>query len=227
MVCVQLGNVKVIHGACDGSFNVAGSKVGAVRSSLVDAFNIPKDAIAFVDGNQVEMSHTLQGGSCLEFCKQAGTKGIVRMFTEARIRCDYEGIPKQLVDAMFKSLPRAAINDDGEQVWLEPFVDAWILSHFDDGQDKVLPPNRVRLGGQVVEDLAPSEWRLMKLILKTWIAGVPSAEVEHVFDTVLDRNAPNPDNDLKQLLKRINRRLTKQKCRASVHRLIECVYISL
>lgn len=67
--------VKVIHGANDGSFNLAGSKVSTVRASLVDAFNIPGDALAFVDGEQVDANYTLQSNQTLEFVKQAGVKG--------------------------------------------------------------------------------------------------------------------------------------------------------
>lgn len=67
--------VKVIHGANDGSFNLSGSKVKTVRASLVDAFNIPGDALAFVDGEQVDENHVLQQNQTLEFVKPAGVKG--------------------------------------------------------------------------------------------------------------------------------------------------------
>jgi hypothetical protein len=67
--------VKVIHGANDGSFNLAGSKVSTVRASLVDAFNIPGDAQTFVNGEQVDANYTLQSNDTLEFVKQAGVKG--------------------------------------------------------------------------------------------------------------------------------------------------------
>ena len=73
---MEAAEVKVIHGACDGSFNVSGSKVSAVRASLVDAFNIPGDALAFVNGEQVDENHVLEQGQVLEFVKQAGVKGI-------------------------------------------------------------------------------------------------------------------------------------------------------
>lgn len=67
--------VKVIHGANDGSFQLSGSKISTVRASLVDAFNIPGDALAFVNGEQVNDAHVLQSGDQLEFVKQAGVKG--------------------------------------------------------------------------------------------------------------------------------------------------------
>lgn len=71
----QLTTVKVIHGANDGQFPVVGSKVQKVRASLVDAFNIPGDALAFVNGEQVDANYVLQANDSLEFIKAAGVKG--------------------------------------------------------------------------------------------------------------------------------------------------------
>jgi hypothetical protein len=68
--------VKVIHGANDGVFDLAGATVASVRRSLVDAFNVPEDALAFVNGEQVDLSSfRLVGQETLEFCQQAGIKG--------------------------------------------------------------------------------------------------------------------------------------------------------
>jgi hypothetical protein len=72
---LDAAEVKVIHGANDGTFNLAGSKVSTVRASLVDAFNIPGDALSFVNGEQVDANYTLQQNDTLEFVKQAGVKG--------------------------------------------------------------------------------------------------------------------------------------------------------
>lgn len=72
---LEAAEVKVIHGANDGTFNLAGSKVQTVRASLVDAFNIPGDALSFVNGEQVDANYTLQQNDTLEFVKQAGVKG--------------------------------------------------------------------------------------------------------------------------------------------------------
>lgn len=66
--------VRVIHGANDGEFGVAGAKVATVRFSLVDAFNIPDEALAFVNGDQVDANYTLQRGETLEFVRQDGEK---------------------------------------------------------------------------------------------------------------------------------------------------------
>jgi hypothetical protein len=69
------GKVKVIHGANDREFEVVGNKVQRVRAALVDAFNIPGDALAFVNGEQVDANYVLQVNDTLEFIKQAGVKG--------------------------------------------------------------------------------------------------------------------------------------------------------
>jgi sulfur carrier protein ThiS len=68
-------SVKVIHGANDGEFDLAGSKVSTVRASLVDAFNVPGDALAFVNGNVVPASYRLARNDTLEFVRAIGTKG--------------------------------------------------------------------------------------------------------------------------------------------------------
>lgn len=69
------GKVKVIHGANDDEFEIAGAKVQQVRANLVDAFNIPGDALSFVNGEQVDANYVLKQGDTLEFIKQAGVKG--------------------------------------------------------------------------------------------------------------------------------------------------------
>lgn len=69
------GKVKVIHGANDDEFEIAGACVSQVRANLVDAFNIPGDALAFVNGEQVDASYKLKENDTLEFVKQAGVKG--------------------------------------------------------------------------------------------------------------------------------------------------------
>jgi len=70
------GLVKIIHGANDGVFNVVGSSVAIVRESLVDAFNLPDEAIAFVNGKPVGGDFRLQANDTLEFVKQSGRKGV-------------------------------------------------------------------------------------------------------------------------------------------------------
>ena len=70
------GSVKIIHGANDDIFNVAGVSVASVRASLRDAFNIPDEAVAFVNGESVPPAYRLQANDTLEFVKQWGRKGV-------------------------------------------------------------------------------------------------------------------------------------------------------
>lgn len=66
---------RVVHGANEGYFPVAGKTVGDVRKGLRDVFNLPGDAIAEVDGKQVNDEFVLAANQTLEFSKEAGVKG--------------------------------------------------------------------------------------------------------------------------------------------------------
>jgi hypothetical protein len=71
-----LDKVRVIHGANEEYFpSLTGKEVGSVRKSLRDVFNLPSDAVAYVDGKQVNDAFVLGAGQTLEFQKEAGTKG--------------------------------------------------------------------------------------------------------------------------------------------------------
>jgi len=80
------GKVKVIHGANDDSFEVVGKKVKDVRAALVDSFNIPADATALVNGNQVDGEYVLQNSETLEFLKASGVKGAPKSLLHKDLR---------------------------------------------------------------------------------------------------------------------------------------------
>ncbi len=71
----DLDAVKVIHGANDDLFMVAGATVESVRSSVKSAFNIPYFALPFVNGEAVGVQHVLAAGDVLEFVGIVGFKG--------------------------------------------------------------------------------------------------------------------------------------------------------
>lgn len=77
--------VKVIHGANDGLFNIAGTTVATLLASLSDVFNIPADALAFVNGEQVDPSYRLLASDTVEFVKQYGEKSILDPEEKAQI----------------------------------------------------------------------------------------------------------------------------------------------
>lgn len=68
--------VRVVHGANEKYFDLEGKTVGMVRKNLREAFNIPGDADALIGGKSVQDDFVLEGGSCLEFVKEAGVKGV-------------------------------------------------------------------------------------------------------------------------------------------------------
>lgn len=69
-------DVEVISGSSDGKFKLSGKRVSAIRAHLVDAFAIPGDSQAYVNGDQVDENHIIQSGQTLEFIKPAGVKGM-------------------------------------------------------------------------------------------------------------------------------------------------------
>lgn len=71
-----LSKVRVVHGSNEQYFELSGKQVGSVRKSLKEVFNIPSDAKAYVNGEEVTDSFVLEAGVSLEFSKTAGVKGI-------------------------------------------------------------------------------------------------------------------------------------------------------
>jgi DNA adenine methylase len=67
--------VKVIHGANDGVFALAGATVASTQASLSDAFNIPLEAFARINGKIVGEDHRVLTNDLVEFVMPWGTKG--------------------------------------------------------------------------------------------------------------------------------------------------------
>ena len=72
--------VIVIHGANDGHFDLQSKSVDVVAKHLHQAFNIPLDAVAFVNGEKVTFNYTLSDGESLEFIQESGRKGGLQDF---------------------------------------------------------------------------------------------------------------------------------------------------
>lgn len=76
LVIPAFGRVKVIHGPNDEMFsNLVGISVAAVRHLLAEPFNIPADAVAFVNGERVGSLYRLERNETLEFVREWGRKG--------------------------------------------------------------------------------------------------------------------------------------------------------
>lgn len=71
-IAFEAARIRVVHGANDGVFGLAGTMVSTVRLSLVDAFNIPNDAQSLVNGVQVDDNYVLQSNDVLEMSFQHG-----------------------------------------------------------------------------------------------------------------------------------------------------------
>jgi len=77
MINVSQNMVKVIHGANDDLFAVAGTTVATIQNHLADAFNIPIEAFAWVNGKLVGEEFILCGNDILEFIFPEGVKGAI------------------------------------------------------------------------------------------------------------------------------------------------------
>src|SRR3989337_1370518 len=70
--------VRVLYGVHSLEANLAGRTVADVRQALRQALNISPQAVAVVDGREVEEGVILLAGQQLEFVRLAGEKGPVR-----------------------------------------------------------------------------------------------------------------------------------------------------
>jgi hypothetical protein len=69
------GQVRVLYGVHALEADLEGRTVADVRRALRQALNISPQAVAIVDGRQVEESFILHVGQQLEFVRLAGEKG--------------------------------------------------------------------------------------------------------------------------------------------------------
>lgn len=213
LVSFTNGPVKVIHGANDGVFDVAGHDVVTVVRTLVDVFNIPSEAIAFVNGEHVDAGYMLHAHDTLEFCKQAGRKEGRKMFTKPDLLREYTGYPADVMAELFATLRHNDVAPDGQPTWHESSVDEWLDERYsrkraDDERDKVIPPSSVRLSGQVYDGFTRNEWRLLEAIVNK--TGV---EVDDVIEHVYGHDADNKGKALTQVIKRLNKKLLDKLCR--------------
>jgi len=70
-----LSQVRVLYGVHAIEASLAGRTVADVRQALRQALNISPQAVAVVDGREVEEGFVLLAGQQLEFVRLAGEKG--------------------------------------------------------------------------------------------------------------------------------------------------------
>lgn len=66
--------VTVFHGPYEGSFDFSRKSVSSVKLSLREAFQIPRDSVALVNGKRVADAHILRDSDTIEFVREAGKK---------------------------------------------------------------------------------------------------------------------------------------------------------
>ena len=71
----EAGKVKVVYGVHTLAASLAGRTVQGVREALAQPLNISPQAVALVNGQEVEAGHVLNAGELLEFVRYAGEKG--------------------------------------------------------------------------------------------------------------------------------------------------------
>lgn len=76
--------VRIIHGANEGQFALAGQTVRSIARSFRDAFNILEDAQAFVGGTEVNRDHVVSDGDTVEFVRTFGRKSGLHDFWSER-----------------------------------------------------------------------------------------------------------------------------------------------
>lgn len=92
--------VKVICGCADGIFDgLVGATVASVQAALVDAFNVPRKAIAFVKGKRVSRQYRLRANDVLEFVKRWCRKGVGSQVWTDEEFCKYFKITRETLQA--------------------------------------------------------------------------------------------------------------------------------
>ncbi len=82
--------VRVVHGANEGHWSLAGRTIAEARSLLKDICNLSADLLAWVNGIACGDSTILQEGDNLEFGKEFGQKGGIQDFvSESEVRQMY------------------------------------------------------------------------------------------------------------------------------------------
>ncbi len=79
-------SVRVIHGANEGFFDLQNQTVRTVRKALTEVFNIPKNAVALIDGEPVVDESGIGDGDVLEFVRELGMKGLGSLMTPDELR---------------------------------------------------------------------------------------------------------------------------------------------
>jgi hypothetical protein len=124
-------------------------------------------------------------------------------------------IPDELFRKLLPELP-VSLRIGGQAYYLKSDIKKFLKRKFSklaDEEDRVIAPDRVRLGGEVYSDLSSYEWRLLQHLLR---AKDHASKFTEVVDHVYGHDAGDKDESLRQLAKNLNKKLTGQGCPFSV-----------
>ena len=112
-------SVRVVHAANEGRYPAEGHTVEQVAHSLREAFNLPADASAWVNGTRVTRDHVLADGSNLEFTKTWGQKGGRHDYWSEEELCEFFGEEEvqQMKQAGMKLTARPVLSADEVISW--------------------------------------------------------------------------------------------------------------
>ena len=217
MLILKDNVVNVVYGLHDLDLAIATCTVAEAEESLADVLNLPKGVEAYVNGQPVHDDYVLGTGDRLEFMKGSGGKGGGRALTQAEIRREYGAVGKAVIDDLFVNCASYGVNPNKEPIWLEFMVDGWLRDYHersrpDDGKDKVIPPDEVRLNGQVCKGFRGEQRTLLEFIV-----GKPHVAAHKVIEAVWkDHDDGDKRGALKSVISRVNRKLKSQGCKAFV-----------
>jgi hypothetical protein len=103
--------VTIIHGAQECRYEIAGRTIEYVRMALGTIFNIPKHAVAFVNGVPTTEEYILQPGDSVHFIHARGSKGLGELLTPAEVTARWTLTQSQYAELLRKGLPRIEFAD--------------------------------------------------------------------------------------------------------------------
>lgn len=118
----------ITYGVNTIEFPVAGMSVDETRLTSGDFLGLGSsdDIESYVNGQPVVGSHRLRGGDRLGFWKEAGAKGIGKVWTEVEFIKKFGITSQQLEKWIADGLPFVT-DSDGKRRFVEVQVDAWLL----------------------------------------------------------------------------------------------------
>jgi hypothetical protein len=158
----KTSQVRVIHGANDHTFDrLTGKSVACVQESLSQMFNIPAEALAFLDGSEVGPGYRLRSSEVLEFVVRWGWKGAGNAWGRDRSHCDPNDFYPTPAYATWALLEN---EEFGTTVWEPACGDGAISRVLRAAGYRVISSDLVGRGYGQVEDFLTSRRRVESIV---------------------------------------------------------------